>query len=61
MTVKKALLIGFSLAIAFIVATLIIGHLWAFIILIIAALIGIAISIINTNEKSNDRNNDEYT
>lgn len=55
MTVKKALLIGFSLAITFIITTLIFGHLWTFIIFIIAALIGIAISINNTNQKTESR------
>ena len=53
MSIKKALLYGFSIAALFIITTLVFGHLWAFIILISTAFIGITVSTIRDNKKTN--------
>jgi hypothetical protein len=52
MSIKKALLYGFSIAALFIITTLVFGHLWAFIILISTAFIGIAVSTIRDSKKT---------
>jgi len=44
MSIKTALLYGFTIAIILIFATWFIGHLWVFIILVVSAFIGIAVS-----------------
>ena len=46
MSIKRALLYGFTIAIILIFSTWFIGHLWVFIILVITAFIGIAMSAI---------------
>jgi hypothetical protein len=51
MKIKRALFIGFTLAIILIFATWMIGHLWVFIILITSTLVGIAIG---ESKKSNN-------
>ena len=53
MSIKKVLLYGFSIAALFIITTLVFGHLWAFIILISTATIGIAVSTIRDSKKTN--------
>lgn len=47
MSVKRALLYGFTIAAILLISTLMIGHLWVFIILIATVLIGIAVTSIN--------------
>lgn len=60
MSIKKALLYGFSIAALFIITTLVFGHLWAFIILISTAFIGIAVSSNNDRKKNpSDSNKDK--
>ena len=44
MSIKKALLYGFTIAIILIFTTWFIGHLWVFIILVVSAFISIAVS-----------------
>jgi len=44
MSIKKALLYGFTIAIIQIFTTWFIGHLWVFIILVVTAFISIAVS-----------------
>ncbi len=44
MSIKRALLYGFTIAFILVISTLLIGHLWVFIILIITASIAIAVS-----------------
>ena len=46
MSIKRALLYGFTIAIILIFSTWVIGHLWVFIIFVITAFIGIAMSAI---------------
>ena len=52
MSITKALFYGFSIATLFIIGTLVIGHLWAFIILISTALIGIAVNTLREKKKA---------
>lgn len=44
MSIKRALLIAFTIALILIISTWLIGHLWVFIILVATALIGIAVT-----------------
>lgn len=44
MSIKKALLYGFAIATTLLLATLVIGHLWVFMIIVVTALVGIAVS-----------------
>ena len=53
MSVKRALLYGFIIATCLLLLTLLIGHLWVFIILVIAAFISIAVSAIDKDKKPN--------
>lgn len=53
MSVKRALLYGFIIAMCLLLLTLLIGHLWVFIILVIAAFISIAVSAIDKDKKPN--------
>lgn len=60
MSIKSALLYGFTIAIILIFATWFIGHLWVFIILIVTAFIGIAMSAIREGKKTgSDSSNDK--
>jgi hypothetical protein len=43
MSIKRALLYGFTIAIILVISTWFIGHLWVFIILVITAFIAIAV------------------
>lgn len=54
MSIKRALLYGFTIAIILIIATWFIGHLWVFIILVISAFIGIAVSAIRKQAKKSE-------
>ncbi len=46
MSIKRALLYGFLIAITLVFSTWFIGHLWVFIILVVTAFIAIAMSAI---------------
>ena len=60
MSIKKALLYGFTIAIILIFATWFIGHLWVFIILVLTAFIAIvAITIRESKKSGNDSTDDE--
>ena len=52
MSIKIALLTGFTIAIILVFSTLFIGHLRVFIILIVTSLIGIAVSTIRGSKKT---------
>ena len=58
MSIKRALLYGFMIATALVISTLLIGHLWVFIILVVSAFIGIAVSAVNQDKKTNSENTD---
>ncbi len=66
MSIKRALLAAFTIALIFIISTWLIGHLWVFIILVTTALIGIAVttsfeskSSAEVKKASSDSPNDE--
>jgi len=60
MPVKRALLYAFTIAIALIFATLLIGHLWVFIILVLTSLIGIVLSTLYGGKKADrEKKHDE--
>jgi len=62
MSIKKALLYGFTIAIILVISTLFIGHLWVFIILVVTAFIGIAVSTIGQSKMADsDSTNDKQT
>lgn len=50
MSIKKALLYGFAIATTLLLATLLIGHLWVFMIIVVTAFISIA--VITYHEKT---------
>jgi len=51
MSIKKALLFGFTIAITLVICTWLIGHLWVFIILISTTLFGIVVSTIKEKKR----------
>jgi hypothetical protein len=51
MTIKKALLLGFILALALILATVYLGHLWVFIFLVVITFFVISISMKSPNKE----------
>lgn len=60
MSIKIALLTGFTIAIVLVFSTWFIGHLWVFIILIVTSLIGIAVSTTCESKKTgSDSTHDE--
>ena len=59
MSVKKALLYGFAIAIILVLSTWYIGHLWVFIILVVTAFIGIAVSTIRENKKKGNKSSND--
>ena len=61
MSITSALFYGFSTIIILFVLTLLIGHLWVFIILVIAAFISIAVSTINNDRKPSSDNKSSET
>jgi hypothetical protein len=56
MSIKSALFYEFFIAISLFVLTLLIGHSWVCIILVIAAFISIAVNTINKDKKSSSDN-----
>jgi hypothetical protein len=62
MSVKKALLYAFTIAIVLVFATVFIGHLWVFITLVATSLIGIVVSTIYKGKRSgSESSNDEQS
>ena len=61
MSITSALFYGFSTIIIQFLLTLLIGHLWVFIILVIAAFISIAVSTINNDRKPSSDNKSSET
>ena len=61
MSITSALFYGFSTIIILFLLTLLIGHLWVFIILVIAAFISIAVSTINNDRKPSSDNKSSET
>ncbi len=61
MSITSALFYGFSSIIILFVLTLLIGHLWVFIILVITAFISIAVSTINNDRKPSSDNKSSET
>lgn len=59
MSVKKALLYGFAIVIILVLSTWYIGHLWVFIILVVTAFIGIAVSTIRKNKKKGNKSSND--
>jgi 4-hydroxybenzoate polyprenyltransferase len=61
MSIKSALFYGFTIIVLLFILTLLIGHLWVFIILVIAAFISIAVSTINNDRKPSSDNKSSET
>jgi len=59
MSIKRALLYGFTIALILLVATLFIGHLWVFIILVASAFISIGVSTIGQCKMANSNSTDD--
>lgn len=60
MSIKSSLFYGFTIIVLLFILTLLIGHLWVFIILVIAAFISIAVSSFSKDKKnSNDNKSSE--
>ncbi|MBL4880155.1 MAG: hypothetical protein JKX82_02405 [Oleispira sp.] len=59
MSIKRALLYGFTIAIVLFISTLLIGHLWVFIILVVSAFIGIAVSTISQSKRAGRDSTDD--
>jgi hypothetical protein len=59
MSIKRALLYGFTITIVLLFSTWFIGHLWVFIILVATALIGIAVSTVNEGKRTERDNTDD--
>jgi len=60
MSIKMALLCGFTIALILVFFTWYIGHLWVFIILVLTSVIGIAVSTIREKKKKGSKStNDE--
>ncbi len=59
MSIKRALLYTFTIGVIFVFLTWLIGHLWVFIILVVASFIGIAVSINNDKKAGSDGANDD--
>ncbi len=61
MSITSALFYGFSTIIILFVLTLLIGHFWVFIILVITAFISIAMSSFNKDKKPSSDNKSSET
>jgi 4-hydroxybenzoate polyprenyltransferase len=61
MSIKSALFYGFTIIVLLFILMLLIGHLWVFIILVIAAFISIAVSTINNDRKPSSDNKSSET